>query len=871
MSGNRQWQGRGRNEEEDEDEEDSSYQSGGRSSGYTERDSRKGSAGPPPTYDGSREPGVFEEYRIRARLWLFSTNLENRARGPRLMQSLTGKAFESVKHLIDDQQWLDSPDNGEKLIDLLARPEYYGKEELESLYHAMHKLFYSDLRKDDDDLPAFRSRFEQAVRKIKKHHVSLPPEALGFLFLKQSKITGESLERLITLTNGDLKFDSVVDALRKIKMRLLDGEESSKKRHVWVQDSIDERDDSVIDDNSHGQDDDEIDLIEGAIAELDGEDSSVGEVTEGGAREILMTLIKNKISKPQVMSYKQVQQQKREVKNSRGFRPVGNASNAGNGTMRRDLQQLKAVTRCKSCGELGHWHRECPNKSVGKPNAAGSVSASSGGSTAHGWWSIVQPVEPVDPSESQSEVLHQFPSGFVKSTLHTPLVSKACHNEPCDAQNMDCPANSQHVITESFPAVLEEGYAIMDTGCQRSAIGLNTLQRLQQLLPKELSVKFMNRKFRFAGIGGETVTNRVAMLPVCFGRRPGVVHAAVLEDTPDAPFLLSLPILKALESQELSETRGSKRACTGHSELKPRHVSTWMRMANKLRIQYHVELMLKVLISLSMPLMFILKKVLAMMMRVAEIEEMEVLQDLMENMIQEKKNMEKGKHVKKSQKASSTGSFELISAGSEVSWMGHQKQRHHQTDRGASSSSQMTGYPHHQDRDRRCFCGLEPVLLTCRKEGMNFMRRFYRCPKSPNSGSQCQFFQWTEDTKAEEYEKLYASQNASSTKSKKSKSTKKQSESTSESESSDCDRRGKGLKGSPTSRKSPKHKPMSMADLAGCNHQWNRRGTNDHQSMRTCTLCGLEEKVRYRDGKLTQRWVDVSNMKKSGRPRAASP
>ena len=91
--------------------------------------------------------------------------------------------------------------------------------------------------------------------------------------------------------------------------------------------------------------------------------------------------------------------------------------------------------------------------------------------------------------------------------------------------------------------------AVMDTGCQRSAIGLNTLHQLQKFLPSDLPIKFLNRKFRFAGIGGETVTNRVALLPVCFGRRPGVVHAAVLEDTPDAPFLLSLPILKALESQ----------------------------------------------------------------------------------------------------------------------------------------------------------------------------------------------------------------------------------------------------------------------------------------------------------------------------------
>ena len=151
------------------------------------------------------------------------------------MQALTGKACESVRHLIDDDQWLDATNNGEQLIDLFAKPEYYRKEELESLYHAMHKLFYSELRRADVDLPSFRSRFEQAVRKVKKHHVDLPPEALGFLFLRQAKVSGESLERLVTLTNGDLKLDAVVDGLRRLKMKLMEDEStSSKSRHLMT-------------------------------------------------------------------------------------------------------------------------------------------------------------------------------------------------------------------------------------------------------------------------------------------------------------------------------------------------------------------------------------------------------------------------------------------------------------------------------------------------------------------------------------------------------------------------------------------------------------------------------------------------------------
>eukprot|EP00435_Cladocopium_sp_Y103_P058091 s251_g20.t1 len=424
----RQWHGR-RNNEEDEDEEDSSHSSSVDRSSRSASDYKKGSIGPPPTYDGNREPGMFEEFRIRAKLWLFSTNIEARARGPRLMQALSGRAFESVRHLIDDSDWLDAPDNGEKLLELLSQPEYYGKEELESMYQSMHKLFFSDLRRDDDDLPAFRSRFEQAYRKVKKHKIELPPEALGFLFLKQAKIGSESFERIITMTNGDLKFDAVVDALRRLKMKLLDGggdeKENVKKRHLWTQEVIDEEP------NEGHADDDDLELIEQALADLDDDDSSKShEITEDGAREILMTLIKQKVSKPVNMSYRQVQQQKREA----------------------------------------------------HPTAGGHL------------YSIN--VKPDNP-------MQQF---------------------------------------ETFHYCTDDSYAVIDTGCQRSAIGQRTLDNIAARLPADLSIKFVPQKFRFTGIGGETVTNRVALIPVCFGRRPGVIRAAVLEDTPDAPFLLSLPI-----------------------------------------------------------------------------------------------------------------------------------------------------------------------------------------------------------------------------------------------------------------------------------------------------------------------------------------
>lgn len=315
------------------------------------------------------------------------------------MQSLTGKAFESVKHMIDDSAWMEPSSNGEKLLELLSKPEYYGREELEALYLAMNKLFYSDLRKEDDDLAAFRSRFDQAVRKIRKHQVELPQEALGFLFLKQSRVSGESLERLITLTDGDLRLDSVVDGLRRLKMRLFEGDDShanSKKKNVWLQDQLSEDPwEQPQPGEAPVEETEELDMLEEALQELEVDDDLGKEVTEEHAKDILMTMIKQRIHRPMSLNYKQVQQQKKEVRNARGFKPVTGNATGGGYTMRRDLQQLKSVTKCKACGQVGHWHRECPTKQRTTPSSSTATSAP--GSTSHGWWSLA---EEVDESEA---------------------------------------------------------------------------------------------------------------------------------------------------------------------------------------------------------------------------------------------------------------------------------------------------------------------------------------------------------------------------------------------------------------------------------------------------------------------------------------
>lgn len=407
----RQWRGSQAAEEEDEYENSetppgtSEVPSGG-SSVPTRTD--RTSVGPPPGYDGDRKPGAWEDYKLRAKLWLRTTTIAETSRGPRMLQQLSGKAFDTMKFLADDDEWYADRTNGQRLLDEMNRPERFGKEEVESLWSSLHRLLYSRLRQPDDDLVTFRNRFDEATRKVRKHGVSLPDSALGFVYLRQAQVDDSTLERIITMTGGDLSLSAVIEAMHKLKMRLLqnDEEKDKKKPNVWLQhtteDDISQPGD--VHDQVHGPltDDDELNALESALCDLDDHETEEN-ITEDSAKDILMTLIRQKVQKPvQQFSYRQVQNLKNEVRNGRGFRAP--ASQAQSST-KRGIQHLKSITQCRNCGQKGHWHRECP-----KGTSKGSESSKTSNSVAHredgsskAWFSLAECMDNSRPSSSAAD------------------------------------------------------------------------------------------------------------------------------------------------------------------------------------------------------------------------------------------------------------------------------------------------------------------------------------------------------------------------------------------------------------------------------------------------------------------------------------
>ena len=184
------------------------------------------------------------------------------------------------------------------------------------------------------------------------------------------------------MTNGALGLEEVMTAARKLKMRLMD-ESEDKKKQVWMQDLAD---DGTQDPSPEPEGpDDELEVLEGALQDLD---DDIDPINEDEAKDVLMNLIKQKVTGPvHSMSYRQVQNVKRDIQNARGFRAVqGNQQQRGRPDRpKADLGYLKSITRCKNCNMVGHWHRECPHKKSSPNDSTGSAPAQK-----QGWWTLCE-------------------------------------------------------------------------------------------------------------------------------------------------------------------------------------------------------------------------------------------------------------------------------------------------------------------------------------------------------------------------------------------------------------------------------------------------------------------------------------------------
>ena len=537
------------------------------------------SSGPPPEWDG--EAISFQDYAIKARLWLATTKSKPRTRGPLLLQKLSKVPFETMKHLAKDSAWMKSDTNGEQLINLMDQPENFGDDSEEDLLSALAKVTYHLRRGKEETHRSFFNKWEQAMRKVTEHRVVLPEKYVGFLLINALNLGEGEIKSLLNYTRGSIVPSDIREWVRKHETKLQVSQVGVDKDKKSTSTSRTSMVNYVNTEPYDQSDEDEIYAVEAALRDLqDGDleeepptNDEPGIIEEHEAAEILNTFLQKRKSYTQTLKAKKTKELARGYGNGRDKGYKISFTGPGRppfkqGQYKMSIEELKKVTKCGICHQVGHWHRECPNPDPKKPKEAHTLETEEAIFCGH--------LDLDDGGQghcSEQEVLSAEASETKAS--HGPVFefSKEVSNRETSTRSLDQPASSadraytasfhdyheilfgeglRKPVSASYPnrnldQVNDDMCATVDTGCQRMAIGRRTLERLSEHAPSEIPVQTHEQEHRFKSVHGSSSTHYVASIPTSIGDKGSFLKPAVFDndESVNAPFLISLPFLLA--------------------------------------------------------------------------------------------------------------------------------------------------------------------------------------------------------------------------------------------------------------------------------------------------------------------------------------
>ncbi|CAE7370323.1 unnamed protein product [Symbiodinium necroappetens] len=795
---------RGRAEADDEDDDD--------------KDSRS-NAGPPPTWDGSTP---FRDYVIRARLWLATTKTKPQSRGPMLLRNLSGVPFDDMKYLAKDDKWMKSKDNGEKLLKVMDTRELYGDDEREDMLNSLFKITYATRRQKNEGHKEFFSRWEIAIRKLSEHNITLPPEYLGFLLTMALQLNQEEVKLLMNFTQGKLSQKDVKEWVRvhetNLDLRSTTMANAAAKTKVTAAHHVESSDIFAEPDHDfeNETEDGGIEVLLNAMENLG--DDALEETEDDGAifdedeaREILSTMVKEHAKKRTFAAVNEAKKQKNLARGyGSGARQVfgkGSGKGAGKsgfkggfeGSYKVSIEAIKRRTKCANCQQVGHWHRECPhpNRRANKGDKEHTTHLlETGAHEAHflGFEDFLR-IKKVIATESDEQMTY---GGATSSSSHRRPVGPA---SVLSAYKERLPVHDVWFLSRSSQPLPDDDAtcATVDTGCQRSAVGSETLQKLLEHQPPGLRTIVKNEVHHFKSINGISKTDHVACIPTSLGPKGCLLRPAVFEDeaTRKAPFLLSLPFL--LHCRSVLHLVLSGFRCTGSLEVcKPNLAKPWNNLNRNMMLINLISLVkigsashpvlpyLHVIPDLSIISIMPAQKRSRTQKKKQDLTESElawnrmVLRMIMScihaisTAILSHLGVRGPKHILIDQVL---GELPQLT-GNELHQLNHAVNQHlerraleHTKDeqwdarkewsRQTTPDAEMEGPGETEfilvehpvatqsvvENNRatiRCFCNQPTVVLQTRKEGRNQGRLFRRCPLWRNTSTRCTFFSWLE-------------------------------------------------------------------------------------------------------------------------------
>ena len=568
---------------------------------------------PAPVWGGDSPEKHYKEYLRNLQLWL----VEAEARiplnliGKRIIDSipLGSKLSTLLAHLTVAE--ITAPEGYKVIIKIIEDAHAYLKDQ--SLEQAFDEAIFRGRRDRGQSLTAFLASKTAAFAELRKQGLDLLATSagrhlLGHLILRQGGFTMDQKQRLRVVTNGSIDYRDLEGAIQrvlgdKIDEPAHDGGQTNRRWRSstywdgdageWCEDD-DEAAQTFLD---YDFTMDDLDVFQDLVALNEAEEVVMSFPTEvpmvmeeNEALEILSNTIEDVFYETRErLSFKGKGKGKGKKGKGKGSaRTFGEASypafggGKGGGYMdhRRALQasrngrgydrpwsqrygskltltELKAKTRCHQCKQVGHWSRECPQKGKLISGRSSTSGASSTGSMSTGFF--------VEPPKTMASFGHQFLTATATDSIRE--------------EYMECPPAAWNMSLLSYVFLgssTSDGSALVDTAAQHGLVGIQTLEKHDQLLQERFGLKVQwsqEAGGSVRGVCGAEETTKIVYIPIGLSGKSGVLRVQVVPG--DIPFLLPAYFLTELGAvidmknatifyTELGVKQLMKRLSTGH-------------------------------------------------------------------------------------------------------------------------------------------------------------------------------------------------------------------------------------------------------------------------------------------------------------------